>query len=59
MNLKQLRDGMNQRDMASKLGIKQSYYSLLENGKVPMTANIARKLVNEFGISFNEAFSDG
>lgn len=40
-------------EMAIKLGISKSYYSMLENGQRPLSKNVAFKLREQFGINLD------
>lgn len=47
--------GMNQTELAKKLGIDRSYYSAIENGKVPSMALLER-ISKELGKSIKDFF---
>lgn len=45
--------GISQHELASKLGISQNYYSMIENGERQKTLNmnLAQKLADVFGVT--------
>ena len=47
------RRGLSQRDVATKLGISQNYYSMIENGERQKKIDIelAQKLADIFGVT--------
>lgn len=49
--------GLNKVQMAKRLRIAKSYYSMLENGERPISKNIAIKLHEEFNVPFESSFS--
>lgn len=51
--LKEIRLGLrlNQKDFAARLGIKQSYYNLIENGNRTTPVAVVQKISSEFNIS--------
>lgn len=50
--LKKLRkqQGLNKTQMAKKLGIAKSYYTMLENGQREISKSLAIRIHDEFGI---------
>lgn len=47
--------GLNQKELAAKLEIKQSFLSAIENGKSPLPADKERKLANLFpGVNLSD-----
>jgi DNA-binding XRE family transcriptional regulator len=46
------RDGLNQGELAEKIGINQSHISEMENGKRPIGKTIARKFAKVFKTSY-------
>jgi len=51
--IKKLRilNGFTQMEMAKKLGISQSLYSLIENGKRKPSKKVVKKIEEIFGVS--------
>ena len=48
--------GLNKVEMARKLGIAKSYYTMLENEDRAISKNVGIKLHEEFGLSLEEIF---
>lgn len=48
-NIKKLRTrlGLNQEELANKVGISQEHLSKIENGKADLTVSVLRKISNE------------
>ncbi len=49
-------NGYKQTDLADKLGIRQSSYSMIENGKRPLSVSNAKKLGDIYGIEWWKFF---
>lgn len=45
-----------QSDIAGNVGISESYYNLIENGKRVPTIMLSSKIASELGINLNEFF---
>ncbi len=52
------RQGLNQVQMAQKLGISASYVNLIEHNKRPLTAPLLIKLAQNFGIDVGSFSQD-
>jgi transcriptional regulator with XRE-family HTH domain len=50
LRLKRQQNGWSEQDAAEKLGLSQSYLSMLENGKRPLTTRVARRAMRAFGL---------
>ena len=46
------KEGMTQKDLAERLGIRQSNLSEMEHGKRPIGKNMAKKLADVFGCDY-------
>lgn len=47
------KNNLRSAEMAIKLGISKSYYSMLENDQRPLSKNVAFKLREQFGIKLD------
>jgi transcriptional regulator with XRE-family HTH domain len=58
--LKQIRSALmlNQKEFAFKLGVKQSYYSGVENAQRLITTKLTKKLFDDFNVNPNWFFKD-
>lgn len=48
--------GLSQKDVAKKLGISRSMYTLIENGKRNPSIKVLKKMINVFGDQINDIF---
>ena len=49
-----LRKGLNQSELASKLGMSQSYYSRIESGKRDVDLAVAIKICDTIGVDIRD-----
>ncbi|PTJ92077.1 helix-turn-helix domain-containing protein [Staphylococcus simulans] len=59
-NIKQIRKRMNitQSELATKMGISQSYLSDIENGRKNPSIKTVKKLADSLGLSVTDLFND-
>jgi transcriptional regulator with XRE-family HTH domain len=50
VRLKRRQNGWSEQEAAQRLGVSQSYLSMLENGKRPLTTRVARRAMRAFGL---------
>jgi transcriptional regulator with XRE-family HTH domain len=50
LRMKRKQNGWSEQDAAERLGLSQSYLSMLENGKRPLTTRVARRAMRAFGL---------
>jgi transcriptional regulator with XRE-family HTH domain len=50
LRMKRQQNGWSEQDAAERLGLSQSYLSMLENGKRPLTTRVARRAMRAFGL---------
>jgi transcriptional regulator with XRE-family HTH domain len=50
LRLKRQQNGWSEQEAAERLGVSQSYLSMLENGKRPLTRRVARRAMKAFGL---------
>lgn len=50
LRLKRQKGGWSEQQAAQRLGVSQSYLSMLENGKRPLTMRVARRAMKAFGL---------
>jgi transcriptional regulator with XRE-family HTH domain len=50
LRMKRKQNDWSEQDAAERLGLSQSYLSMLENGKRPLTTRVARRAMRAFGL---------
>jgi transcriptional regulator with XRE-family HTH domain len=50
LRMKRQQNGWSEQDAAERLGLSQSYLSMLENGKRPLTTRVARRAMRALGL---------
>lgn len=53
------REGLNQVKFAKKLGLTQSYISIIENGKRPISKKLAKKIQDIFNLDYKIFYKKG
>lgn len=46
------KEGVTQKDMADRLGVRQNHLSEMERGRRPITVDMAKRIADKFGTSY-------